>query len=433
MSPENVPTDAADASPIAHSRRWRRWLLGIVVIGLLAAWPQLSSWYALRQVRSALSERDADRAQRWLEQAQAWTGETAETSLLQARIYRRKGLLNDLQLALTRALRAGAPREKVQAEEWLAQAQSGQLRSSLPHLSDLLVQQQVDINEVCEAYIGGYLLNHRYVEALRLADNWVNDFPAAAYPRMVRAQAHKAARHEKQASEEFAAAHQMDPSDPAIAIALADSLVETKQHQAAIPLYQQARQRSDLASRAVLGLAVCWKVLGRPGDAIQILAERLKEDPSNIDLQFELGRDYLDEGQPEEAVRLLRPALDKAPGNIELRYALAQSLSAVGMKDEAARQFAKVEQGWKITAEVTRLQDEAMRAPQNIELRIQIGQKLSSIHQDELALIWLHSVLDLDPAHPEAHRLLAEYYERKAADDPSYAPLARQHRQASGK
>lgn len=49
---------------------------------------------------------------------------------------------------------------------------------------------------------------------------------------------------------------------------------------------------------------------------------------------------------------------------------------------------------------------------------------------DDEAVRWLNSVLDLDPRNADAHRRLADYYAGRADDSPEFSELARQHRTA---
>jgi tetratricopeptide (TPR) repeat protein len=104
----------------------------------------------------------------------------------------------------------------------------------------------------------------------------------------------------------------------------------------------------------------------------------------------------------------------------------------LGRLEEATEHFEYASQAAAATAEanqqISRLSDE----PSNIELRYEIGAAHLNFGNTEDGLMWLMSVLELDPNHQASHRQLADYYQRKVVSEPKFIAALQRHRALAG-
>ncbi len=166
---------------------WWAWLIVVAVpVAATLAWQPGWAWYHLRQARQALELRDHDRALAQLLSARRMAGPRSDVEFWLARTYRRQGQLPTMSEHLERAWRLGADKSLLEREQWLAQAQSGQLRETEPHLAKLLQMAGDDLPDVCQAYVSGFFANLRFDEADALLAGWEKDFPNDPEPHFLR-------------------------------------------------------------------------------------------------------------------------------------------------------------------------------------------------------------------------------------------------------
>jgi hypothetical protein len=66
--------------------------------------------------------------------------------------------------------------------------------------------------------------------------------------------------------------------------------------------------------------------------------------------------------------------------------------------------------------------------PDNLQLRYEIGAAHLRYGNTEDGMMWLQSVLNIDPKHQPTHLALAEYYETQVRQNTKAIGLAQQHR-----
>ena len=133
-------------------RRW--WLAASITltIGIIGA--QAPSLLATK----ALQRRDANAALRWLNWAESFGTDKGTIAIARNRAFRQLGLFAKVREQLLLAKTLGVSRQRIEREEWLAFALSGQMEIAEPHLSNLLVSQDIPVGETCAAYAAGFLL-----------------------------------------------------------------------------------------------------------------------------------------------------------------------------------------------------------------------------------------------------------------------------------
>ena len=405
------------------------WLL---LAGLLAVlvWPG-QGWLAVVprwQARRALSTRRPENAHQWLSVADYLAWDDPETEFLRARVFRKQGEFGKLREHLKRAQELGFAVDRLQRENWLALAQSGQLRKAEPHLAALLTEPRGDESEICEAFVVGFFRNHRISDALQLLESWIADHPEDPHPRYLRGKIWTEGQKFEQARQDFLRAWELDPTYFAAAYELAEILFAQNRHREAFSYYELCAVGCETKIEAQIGQAKCWKVLDQSGRARNILQDVLAQNPSLTEALFELGQLDLEVSRFAEAVRWLRQAHRQRPHDLAYRYALATALRGAGELKQAQTQFRHLNLAQEALARAQGLTDHVAAKPDDVKSRHEIGQIYLEYGSAEKGVVWLLSVLDYDPQHTPTHEALAAHFESRAHESPEFAKLAQEHR-----
>lgn len=408
MSPAKDPTKI-HRGPLHQKAVF--WIGGLLVSLLIVgaaygALPRFLKW----QTRRELTLRNLDKASSTLDQFERWYGVDGESSFLRARLCRKRGDWNGVHDALLQAKERQYPVRLLEREQWLVQAQSGQLRPAEPHLPQLLVDPQNDGGEICEAFVNGYFLNHRLTDALRLLDAWIADYPKDAEPRIIRGKIRIDQQYLKEAEADLRAAWSIDPKSSSAALELADLLVLERQIEEALQIYQKMTGSKGVQLRAQLGEAKSQRLLNHPEIARSIAERILNGEPENRDALLELALADLDLDHISEAVATLKRALDLNPRSIIVRQGLAKALRAAGELDQARDHARYVEKARSALANAEQLATHVTAHPDDIEARYEIGITYLQYAVPERGIQWLKSVLNYDPNHKGANQALSDYY-----------------------
>ncbi len=382
------------------------------------------------QARQAIRDRDADKALAWLANAESLTRRDPEIEFLKARAYRRQGELDKTRSSLVRALELGFPVERVEREQWLALAQAGQLKEAEPHLAKLLMDPQGDEAEICEAYVTGYIRSHRIDDAFPLVRSWAADSPDDPLPPLTEGKLWIELGNTKEAERPLMHALDLNPECHEAAYYLANVYLDDLRTKEALELYQRcAANMSDPQDRdrARIGQAHCHRALADPEQGRKILAEMLKENPANRDALIELGRTESDLGRYPEALAALEKGDARNHHDIEVRYAWAGALRSAGRIEEARKEFEKIGGAQAALARTPNLMDRIRENPGDVEARYEAGEVFLKYGDPEKGITWLQSVLDYEPGHGPAKTLLAEYYARRAKENPKFGALAKRY------
>lgn len=411
-------------------RRWRVLLLllaGLPALAwLLGAGEFTAKWFATR----AIVRRDYRSAQIWAERACSFNRHDPESEFLLARIERKLGRLDESLQHLKRADALGLGRERIYREGVLAQAQAGQLSGVVDELPGMLLNQQGDAAEICEAFANGFLANGQDREALTLIKTWRLDYPDDPLPDCLWGRLAEHKHRLAEAEEHFRAALQRDPRHVLSLFGLARILCELNRWQEAADLY-----RSELTSLipgpAQLFLARCLRNLGREDEALEFLKKaaqadseqftgelrRLGEQTENDLLATELGIVEAHHDRHDEAIRWLERAVRHNPKHREARYQLAQSLNAAGRTADAKPHFQFLQKNDEKLREVDRLHDVVLQHPDDLDARFRLGMLVYETSSEATGLFWLRSVLARDPNHQEAQAAVSQHMARQAEAD----------------
>jgi Flp pilus assembly protein TadD len=188
--------------------------------------------------------------------------------------------------------------------------------------------------------------------------------------------------------------------------------VEQKKYQEALPLLENSNSRDDSAETRLL-VAQCLLNLGRESEALEIYADVVSRVPDNCAALLGLGQAKIWAGQYEGALDHLNRALELCPRNLDARYARAQAWSLQGQRSQAQPELQEVSTARAALTRAGELASEILRNPRDLEARIEIGTILIRYGDRDEGASWISSVLQYEPNHQAAHRLLAEYYEQQ--------------------
>ncbi len=396
----------------------------VLAIGVVAGWRPAEVRYRLHRGRQAVERRDADAAVLWLVPVLTLAPDNPEAHFWLARAYRRQGEMTRVRTHLERAGSLGFSRERLQREEWLAMAQSGQMRESAPHLSELLIDPGDDGPDICEAYVNGFFLSCRFHDGLELLDVWRAEFPKDAQPCLFRAKYHSSLGNRQDAAADCRAGLALDPGRRDLKLLLASSLLELHEFDQAEALLQKMLLEAPDDIDVLQLLSECLFEQGRLEQSDVVLARLLELDPHNIHGRLTRARSQTFSGRGREAAALAQSVVDERPFDVEAHFVLGTALRVAGRGEEAARHFAFVETARTRLQQARLLKEKvSTKDPGDVTARYEVGRILLEYDSPDEGAGWLQSALDLDPGHQPSHAALAEYYAGRGNLE-----LAEQHR-----
>jgi tetratricopeptide (TPR) repeat protein len=360
----------------------------------------------------------------WLDWATILAPEDDETAFLRARAYRRLGDMNRSKAAINRAFLAKASRERLTREEWLCDAQSGQMQNIEQQLNQLWNDPRGDLDEIREALFLGCVKSGRHDDALQILDSWIAEHRNHARPYLQRARFWELKSKMRKALEDLQQAMELEPQNAEVAVELATLHERRNEFELAIPLFERGLKVPRLAVQADIGLAVCLKTIGDTGRVRPLLDNALKQDPQNPKVLCESGRYDLETGHYSDAVTKLTKAVGIAPRDDECHSVLGQSLAALGRWDEAKRHFDFVQTVRDDERELDRCDALLKRNPRNIGALVSSGAIHLRSDVPENGVNRLMTALSIEPNHTGARKLLADHFARLAEANPEYRKLA---------
>lgn len=424
--------------------RTRRWLWGLLIVAssILLGWALGLGEFAARQMSArALANRDYDAAEHWAARAVSLNRHDAEAEFLLARISRKRGLLDSMMRHLKRAGVLGFPNDRLRREDVLAKAQAGALDEVIEQLPKLLLEQQGDGAEICEAFTNGLLRHGRMAEANLLIQQWQAAYPDDPAPDIVLARLSEFDLHTKAAEQHYREAIRKNANSLPAQYGLGRTLIELNQWSLAYDAFQHCLAMK-VKGPAQFGMARCLVHMDREEEARTLLLAAAAEpqeallqafkqlgEPIEFDnLSLELGILETKLGHLDEALRWLQRAVAYNPKHRQARYQLAMTLNAAGRAEEAKPHLEYHAQIQTQLREIDRLHGLVDRNPNDWESRYQLGVLYLQADSTEAGIFWLKSLLVEHPDHQPTHAALADYYENAAEVNPELQILADKHR-----
>ena len=399
--------------------------MALVLLTLLVGWYYPGGIVALTNALAsrALAVKDLAAAERWLVWSRRFGGNEPHAELLAARLARRQNRFDDVRRHLLHAQKLGASIDLLQREQWLVQAQAGQMREAEPHLAGLLVDPRSDGAEICEAYVTGYLLTYQLARARAVLKAWEGDFPGDPQPHLIRARMLQKEQNWNEAVAAYRRVIELAPGNAEAMRGLADVLATRREPAEALEWYRRVPNDSIHAVEAQIGAANCQVSLGETAAARKLLTQVLAADPEQPLVLRTLARLELEAGNYPRAVELLRKAQEQRPQDDETLYLLAAALRRTGGGVQARQLSAEADRIRDTNIAINKLAGIVAQKPEDVEARYQIGTRLLDIGMRTEALIWLNSVLQFEPDHAGAREAIERA--RSQSQDSGPASAAR--------
>ena len=412
---------------------------GLVAAAALA-WGPVSSAVALERGRAASARHDRRAAADLFAAAAARDPADPLLAFEAARSARRAGDFEDdpaaLDAALTRAARLGADPEDVRRERILAAAAAGQLEGRdgvLGDLPALLADDRGDLPAVCEAYVRGFCVNHRFVETWNLLDGWGRAAPEDPEVPYRRGVVSASLDSHDEAKEYFRAALAIDPRHAEAAHSLASLLRggNAEERAEALAVIEPVASADPHAPQVQREYGLALRDAGETRRALGPLRRAVAADPADLDLRRPLAETLLAAGDAAGALETIAPLAAAWPADWRAQFIRGRALRRLGRTDEADAAFAAVAEANRSRGDLAPLIRhlvETPRAGHTADDYARVGLLILE-HEDRLeGAGYLAAALAADPAHGPAHAGLARYH--AAADRTAQA---REHRRRAAR
>ena len=398
-------------------------ILGVLVFCGIGGWRY--SVYQWREAQLALKEeRLADARGRLGYCLTVWPY-SSSVHLLAARTARLSGDLETAETHLNRCLRLeGGPSQAVQLEFLLFRVQAGELDEVAEPLFATVETGHPEAPVILQTLARAYMHRMRYKLASSCLSRWIDLRPDEVKAYHWRGWVLERLGNHQGAAEDYRRALELDPDLIPVRLRLAEMLLEDKKTPEAVPhlerLYGQVPDNPQVRAR----LGTCRYLQGRTDEARRLLESAAEQLPRDPGVHVALANLDLEDGRGEEAERRLRALLELEPADTEALFVLVSALRLQGRNDEATAALKKYEQKREVVERTNTLLSTVVDSPKaGADDYAETGRLLIEIGRFKEGTYWLNRALERDPSNQQAHRALADYYERKG--DPAEASAHR--------
>lgn len=411
----------------SHRTLWRPLVavVSLFLVAVLAAytllpWPRPSipaegsPQYHWQQAMLALEQDDPVLAKTHLSRCLEFWPLNAEVYFLLARTCRRTDDRPGWQLHLHKAQILEWPKEDLEFEHRLMQAQSGELQTVEQRLlADLSKASPLEQLNIFEALAKGYLKIDRLTDVLALTREWIERYPNQWQPRFFRGRVFQLGHSPDRAIAEFRRLLELNPDHVYAHFELAGALLLNSELPEALEHFQLFLRHYPDDPAALAGLANCQFSLGEFAAAQATLNQLFAKHPEHAAGFFLQAKLELALNKPQEALRWLRRGEALAPYEMDILYNLVLVYQRLGKDEEAKRAEQKLHEARRRFDRLDAIKKQILTESGSASRRHEAGAIALSLGRDEEALHWLHSALHLDPNHRATHQLLADYYAKR--------------------
>ena len=389
---------SADSSPRRDGRRAALVASGIAVVllaGLLLVGGGARAWWARRAATRQLRAGAVTAAQQWLAWSAGFRPEDGQADLIRAACFRSLRQRDRFAQALRSAEENGAPRELIEREAKLAQIQSGELPLDPEAELAAMIRAGASAQDVCTAFIYGFLYRGELERARKVLDAWGTDFPGDPALAYVRGVYRRSLGEYALAREELQAVLEKQPRHELARMALAELLEERGDFERALAHRLHLADSYPSNDVARLSLARLLRKTGRTDKARSVAAPLVSAGEPSVDALREWGEIALELGDYQEARRVFHRLHSKPTHAYESVFATAATLALQGDAGGAEALLATV----KASATAISLVDDVERADRLFEQLNALYAWLQRVHH-------LRAMLAVDPNDLPAAREL---------------------------
>ncbi len=407
-----VESPTVATSPLGKLQRpWRRWLVAVLLLGGLT-WFYDYLWARLLVPRAvaALRSREPERALVWLDRVDWLASRDAEAAFQRARTYRNLGRMAEVRTWLERAYELGIPQTRIEREQWLAFAQTGQMKEAEPHLHELLLDPGEDGAEICNAFVNGYYRVLRIDSAQPILEAWITDFPDDPRPHQFNGSRYAQVFKWQEAINAYQRALDRDPTLDELRVKVATSYSELHQYDTAEQLFLEFLKQQPASAEALAGLGEVYLANGRWDEAETVFTKAAALAPEAEMPHRGLGQIASYRKEFSKAVEHLQRAHQVGIKDQETRYHLALALQGAGQVAEAKAHFDFCHLASLARGRRTVLLEQLVKEPKNIEMRFELADLTYRYINEEEGTKWLFYVVELQPDHGPAREILYNHY-----------------------
>jgi tetratricopeptide (TPR) repeat protein len=408
------------SSPKVYTNRATRLVtITVTITALLVGGSYYATTYPLREAKAHLSNHKLEIAHEWITFAQQIPFvKKSEIHFMTARLERRKGNYRLMSKYLDFAQDAGYDTEMIARERILASAQTADLDKARPQLSNLLEDPRGDEREICEAYVIGFIQFKLFDAAIELLRAWQKDFPSDARPHYLEGIIHTQSDEHKEAEQCFLNALKIDPKYYAATMEIAEVLLELKNTERALEYLKLAEEDPLLLIDSYVAQAHCYRMLGQPNKAEQILRIVLQKKPRHYAASNELGRILVTDRRYADAIALLQPIVDNDALLTDPRQSLAMALRGEGRLEEAQAHFETVADIKNHLATANGIAETISPGPDSIDDRLTVAQLFWSYGSEQDAMVWMRTAYQLNSKYLPTLEFMLKYYREKVKTSP---------------
>ena len=351
----------------------------------------------------------------------------AETHFQLARTSRRAGNAGAWESHLRAAGILQWPQEDLLLETMLMRAQSEKGAEIAPRLMALVESGRADESLVLEALIKGDLAGKRHEDLFARAYLWSQHVPGDPRPWFYRGEAHNQLHSVKEAIADYGRALELQPLFADARARLAQTLAHEGRHTEAAEQYRVLLQSQPSRLDGWYGLASCQMALGELEPAriaLDELLARQSDHAAGLLLRTKLAKA---EGAPEQAIDWLKRADQASPKSPDVADCYFEVYRQLGKTDEARRSEQQAQDLRRDAARLEEIKKKLGAEPKNVALLYDAGMLCVQLARDDEAFRWLDEAVHLKADHREAHRALAELFEKHGNTE-----RATYHREKSG-
>lgn len=402
-----------------ESRGKARLLVAVGVLGgafaiAAACWwgySMLAGYVAWQQALNDYEQDDMVEAKRHLQQCVASWPNDAEARFYLARACRRTADISGKE-HLEAAMRLGWPKDAINLEQELIEAQFRDVREVETALYSLLQVGHYDEINIMEALAQGFLREHLLTSLVKCAGIWSEKYPKDWRPKYYWGYAYEMGNNQERAISRYQAVLELKPDQLETRRRLGTLLRRNGQPREAFVHLQYCHERQPNSAEVVMELARCLLMLARSDEARALLAKWMQEhgddDPAALETRAEV---EIEASGPAAAIPWLRRAEQKMPQDHRVVSLLARALRETGQKEEAEKYELRRDEVEKLLRKLDDIFAELLNDPDNVDRRFEAGTISMRLGRTREGVRWFMSVLQLEANHPATHRALAEYYE----------------------